>query len=147
MMWIKNVFLFLLSFCAGATVSGGIFAFVLVIGIVPRILRKYHISKYVNGVETLLCLGMISGTVLSVLQISLRWSKDIGQIIFTLFSICAGIYVGCVSMALAEALDVYPIIFRRCKLTKGMGVLIFTVALGKMLGAFFYFLWGFPMVE
>ena len=50
-----------------------------------------------------------------------------------------GIFVGCVSIALAEVLNVFPIIFHKLKLDKNLSIYVIAMALGKMAGSFWYF--------
>jgi len=60
-----------------------------------------------------------------------------------LFGLGAGIFVGCMAVALAEIINVYPIMYRRMKLKIGMEWVLATIAFGKMSGCLFYFFRGF----
>lgn len=44
---LREIFLSVIAFLAGAGVSAGVFAFVLVIGVVPRILRCSRIENII----------------------------------------------------------------------------------------------------
>ena len=46
-------------------------------------------------------------------------------------------------MALAEILHTFPIIYKRMKLRAGLGIIVISMAIGKALGALYYFLTGF----
>ena len=63
------------------------------------------------------------------------------------FQRSAGIFVGCIAVALAEILDTFPIFFRRLHLKDDVGtVMLFVMAIGKMLGSLFYFLTGYDTI-
>ena len=61
--------------------------------------------------------------------------------------VSAGIFVGCIAVALAEILDTFPIFFRRIHIRESYGsVLIFVMAMGKMIGSLFFFLTGYGTI-
>ena len=80
------------------------------------------------------------------------WKKKwlfalLGRALLTIFGFTAGIFVGCLSVALAEILDVFPIFFRRLQLKENCGtVLLVMMALGKMIGSLFFFLAGYGTI-
>ena len=62
-----------------------------------------------------------------------------GRPLLILYGFSAGIFVGCVAVALAEILKALPIFLRRVRMKEGLPWLVLFMALGKMLGSFFYF--------
>ena len=60
-----------------------------------------------------------------------------------LIGIFAGIFVGCLSIALSEVLDGIPIFARRMRLKMGVSIAVLAVAIGKVAGAIIYFINGF----
>ena len=59
--------------------------------------------------------------------------------------IAVGVFVGCQAVALAEILNVFPIMFRRMKLKKGLSLALTAMALGKVAGSLFYFFCGYQV--
>jgi len=57
-----------------------------------------------------------------------------------IFSLCVGIFFGCLAMSLAEVLNVIPILSRRGRLQQGMFFFMLAVAFGKMTGSLLYFI-------
>ena len=55
----------------------------------------------------------------------------------------AGIFVGCLALAIAEMLDSIPIFTRRIGFRHGLGIVVLFMALGKMAGSFIYFMKNF----
>ncbi|MBP3677136.1 MAG: stage V sporulation protein AB, partial [Agathobacter sp.] len=88
------------------------------------------------------------GTILSLFSWKKKWLFELlGKTLLTIFGMSAGIFVGCLAVALAEILDTFPIFFRRIHLKDEFGeVLLFVMALGKMLGSLFFFLTGYDTI-
>ena len=57
-----------------------------------------------------------------------------------LIGVFAGIFVGCLSIALSEVLDGIPIFARRVKLKMGLSIAVVAIALGKTVGSLVYFI-------
>lgn len=143
-MLVEHIVLALLALFAGAAVSAGTFAFILVVGVVPRMLRKENLAKYVITIENVVFLGVMTGAVLSLFS----WNAAaeipiISHLILILYGISAGIFVGCIAVALAEILDTFPILFRRGKIKRGLPWVMVAMAFGKMAGALYYFISGY----
>lgn len=135
--------MFIASFLAGSAVSAGTFAFIIVIGIMPRILRRSKMTD-VLLLENVIIAGVIAGNLLSL------WDKKlftfpylVGHLIVVVYGVCTGMFVGCMSVALAEILHTFPIIFRRTKLKIGLSAVVYAMAAGKLLGSLFYFVMGY----
>lgn len=123
-MYFKSLVLFLAAFFSGCAVSAGTFAFLLVIGIVPRMLRRTNLFNRILTVETSIILGVIVGNVMSL------WERAhpgegtfqgqgmlyVGHFLLAGYGLSAGVFVGCIAVALAEILDTFPILFRRFRL-------------------------------
>ena len=62
-----------------------------------------------------------------------------GIVILAVYGLFAGIFVGCLAIAIAEMLDSIPIFARRSRFRHGIGIAILCMALGKTLGSLFYF--------
>ncbi len=139
LMWIRHLFLGFCGLAAGVGVSAGTFAFLLVIGIIPRLVGKCNRAADALHFENAVILGGICGNLLSVFpQISL----PLGVPVLYFYGISAGIFVGCMAVALAEILNTFPIMFRRTKLKTGLEWIMLAMALGKMTGSLYYFLGG-----
>ena len=51
----------------------------------------------------------------------------------------AGIFVGCLALAIAEMLDSIPILTRRIGFRHGLGLMVISIAMGKAVGSLLYF--------
>lgn len=134
-MWIKEILLCFIGLTSGLAVSAGVFAFAVTIGLVPRFVGKSHTSQYVLIYEHMILLGGIFGTLVSLFALKVPF----GTPILIVFGLCAGIYNGCLAVALAEILDAFPIMFRRTGMKVGQNWVIIAMALGKTVGALYYY--------
>lgn len=122
-----------IGFAGGIAVAGGVFAFISVLEMLPRLECCLRGGSHAYQTETCVFLGGTLGCVLTVFQLSL----PLGSIGLAMFGLFAGIYIGCLSMALAETLKVFPILIKRTKLRMGLPWLVAAMALGKAAGAFY----------
>ena len=147
-MFLKSVFMILVGICSGIGVAAGTFAFLLVIRVISRMVQKAKLEHKVIYIENIVFRGILFGTVLSLFSWKKKWLFTLlGRSILTIFGFSAGIFVGCLAVALAEILDTFPIFFRRIQLKEEFGeVLLFVMAMGKMIGSLFYFLTGYDTI-
>lgn len=137
---LQETALAIIGFAGGVSVAAGTFALITALGIIPRLASRMGVAEHVYKLESAIVLGGTIGSLLSVYHFPMRIG-DVGIIIFGLF---AGIFVGCLSMALAEAIRVFPILCQRINLNYGIYLLIFMMAAGKALGMLYqmYFEWN-----
>lgn len=136
LMWIKHLFLGFIGLASGVGVAAGTFAFIIVIGVVPRMIAKCNRAENTLLFENMIVLGGIFGTVLSVFT---NLMFPVGHWLLYVYGFCAGIFVGCIAVALAEILNTFPIIFRRFQVKEGLEWIMLFMALGKCAGSFWYF--------
>lgn len=136
-MWIERLIMIFIGLVAGIATSAGTFAFIIIIGVVPRLIGKCHRAAGTMLFENVIALGAIVGCIWTVFT---EMEIPIGSLGLMIYGFSSGIFVGCIALALAEILDTYPILFRRLHIKQGLFWVILAVALGKMSGAFYHFL-------
>lgn len=147
-MFLNSLFLIFVGLCSGVGIAAGTFAFLLVIRVIPRMVQKAKLEHKVIYIENIVFRGILFGTILSLFS----WKKKLiftilGRSVLTIFGMSAGIFVGCLAVALAEILDVFPVFFRRIQLKEEFGAtLLFVMAMGKMIGSLFFFLTGYDTI-
>lgn len=146
MMFLKHILMSLVIFACGVGVSAGTFAFLLVIGVIPRIIKKSNLADRIFTIENMIILGVLTGAVFSIIdwkrQFPIVW---MGHLLLALYGLSAGIFVGCISVALAEILNTFPILFRRLYIKRGLQLVMTAMAIGKMTGALYYFFFGYGL--
>lgn len=134
-MWVRYAMLILAGFSGGVIIAGAFVAFMSMIGIFPKIAEKTKTSKKFMLYENCLILGVTAGNVISLYQFEL----PVGYIGLILVGLFGGIFTGCLIGALAEVLNVFPILSRRTKIRIGLPYVIVAIAIGKAIGTFIQF--------
>ena len=144
MIWWKEAILLLIGLCAGGAVAAGIFAFIAMIGVVPRLAGRSHTAKYIERYEDMIVEGGTAGNLLSLYGQRTIWALGewIGAFVVAMFGLLAGVFVGCLVMSLTETLDAMPILARRVRLKMGLAWVILAFSMGKMVGSLVYFWYG-----
>ncbi|MDE5939580.1 MAG: stage V sporulation protein AB [Lachnospiraceae bacterium] len=155
-MFLKQFLLAVIGVSAGLIVSAGVFTVLISVGLIPRFAGKMHVAKKVFVLEEMVVLGTLTGSFFSVFG---EWGKVgefvrthalfgaatdgvwniTGTLIQIVFGLFAGIFVGCLALAIAEMLNTIPVFARRIGFRHGLGIAILSVALGKLLGSLIYF--------
>ncbi|MBP3487381.1 MAG: stage V sporulation protein AB [Roseburia sp.] len=139
-MLIRHIFMGFVGLAAGFGVSAGTFAFLIIIGVIPRMIGKCNRAAETLHFENAVILGGIFGNLASVF-LDLRF--PFGPLLLCVYGLSAGIFVGCMAVALAEILNTFPIVFRRMGLKVGLFWAIIAMAAGKLFGSLYYFLGKF----
>lgn len=152
MEWMKQILLGVVGLAAGLGVSGGVFTTLIAVGLIPRFAGKTHTAKHIFLYEEMVVCGTILGGLISVffpfldvigfaeqIPILKRGYPYIGPAVLVIFGLFAGVFVGCLALAIAEMLDSIPIFARRMKFRHGVGVVILCMAIGKTVGSLIYF--------
>ena len=134
-MWAANILLAIIGLSAGATAAGGLFSFIIGLGVVSDFADRTHTGEHVMLYEDSIALGGIAGTIFSIYKITIPY----GAWLVPVFGIFGGIFVGCWAMALSEILNLFPIFIRRIKILRCIPYIILGIAIGKGIGAFIFF--------
>lgn len=158
-MFLKQVFLGVCGLSFGLLASAGVFTVLVSVGLIPRFAGKMHVARKVFALEEAVVFGTLAGGFFSIYtrygeigkfvlsrqifgaETVTVWSF-IGRFFLGFGGFFAGIFVGCLALAIAEMLDSIPIFSRRIGFRHGMGVAIMGVALGKLIGSLIYFSQG-----
>ena len=149
----RNFFLILIGASYGFLAAAGVFTVLAAVGLVPRFAGKTHTGKYVLIYEEMVVFGTLTGCILSIFsrycQRGAWWQErfpghmgllyGIGSLWQAVFGLFAGMFVGCLALAIAEMLDSIPILTRRISFRHGLGLAIVSMAAGKLCGSLLYF--------
>lgn len=134
-MWVKQLVMAIIGLSAGAIVAGGLFGFIVSLGVISDFADRTKTANKVLLYEDAVALGGIVGNVLYTYNIQVGGS----EILLGIFGLIAGVFVGCWAMALTEILNVFPIFVRRVKIINLVSYIIVGIAIGKGIGALIYF--------
>lgn len=151
MIFIKHLSMAIIGLASGGIVAAGVFAFLAVIGVFPRLIGKTKTWDHIWLYETVIILGGAFGNVMDIYELPIPVPEILSPILGTggaaaaggvvtgVIGFSIGVFVGCLVMSLAETLQALPVISRRIHLAVGFQYLILSIALGKMTGSLFYF--------
>lgn len=142
-MLLKQLFLGFTGLCAGGVIAAGVYAFLAIIGVFPRLMGRTGTRKHLILYETVIVAGGILGNVSDLYEIPIHMGEVLGTLFLGVFGVASGIFVGCLVMSLAETLKALPVISRRIHLAVGLQYLIISIAAGKLAGCMVYFMNGF----
>ena len=116
-----TIVLAFIGLAAGLAVASGVFALITILGVIPRMTDRFGLASRTYPMETVIMLGGTAGNLLLIYEPHIPF----------------GVYIGCLSMALAEVLKVIPILCTRTKLQHGIAIIITAMAIGKCLGTLY----------
>ena len=125
----------LAGLAGGLVVAGGVIAMMVGLGVITRYAGITRTAVSVRLYEDAIFLGGMFGNLLTVYG----FSCPLGQPALALLGLCSGIFVGGWIMALAEIVNIFPILARRIGFVKGMSAMVISIALGKTLGSLYHF--------
>ena len=131
-----TLLLTLIGLGSGAAIAAGIFSLITKIGVLTQIAHRTKTGNYVSIYETAVLFGGFIGTILTIFQ----FQMSLPIVFIGISGLCYGIFLGCLSTALAETLNVTAIFTRRLKLHTGIPIIVLSMALGKCLGSLLYYI-------
>ena len=156
-MFLRQLLLFIMGVSSGLIVSAGVFTVLISVGLIPRFAGKMHVARKIFVLEEMVVCGTLVGGFFSIFgdwgmvgEFVRRhelfgpnatqgvWNL-IGTVFMIFFGVFAGIFVGCLALAIAEMLNTIPVFARRIGFRHGVGIAILAVAIGKLIGSLVYF--------
>ena len=135
----RQIILLFAGFSGGAVVAAGVYAFITVLGLIPRLAARTRTASQVKRYENWIVLGSLFGNLVNLFGLPLQWG---GSLLMLLWGLCSGIFVGSLVMSLAETLDTIPTISRRIRLAVGIQYVIAGIGVGKTVGSLVYFFYN-----
>lgn len=149
----NGIFLAVLGTSYGLLAAAGVFTVLVAVGLVPRFAGKTHTAGKAVLYEEMVIFGTLTGCFLSIFsrysQFGAWWQARfpeqmdlllrIGMFWQGVFGLFAGMFIGCLALAIAEMLDSIPIFARRISFRHGIGLAVLSMAAGKLCGSLIYF--------
>ncbi|WP_353892333.1 stage V sporulation protein AB [Proteinivorax hydrogeniformans] len=129
-----------IGIASGVIVGTSLAAFLAVLDVIPRVAQLLRIRQKII-LETAITFGAVLGTLVTVLDIEM-WLPGFSAIFL---GALMGIFVGMLTAALTEVLNVLPIIALRLGLINYVRILLVALILGKTLGSLLY--WLLPQIQ
>ena len=132
-MWWQNAVFAVVGLCGGLLVAGGLFAFLALVGVITRLAAGTATAKCIMFYEDMALLGCTAGNLLFFY----RFGLPLGNVFLAMYGVGAGVFTGCLAAALAEVVNMMPVLSERVSLKKGMTGIMTMFALGKLVGSLF----------
>lgn len=129
-MLIKTFAYCLFCICAGSAVSAGFVAFITMLGIFDKLGEQTKSGRQIHVIESMIISGVTVGNAAYLFGLRI----PVGLAGFCIFNLFGGLFIGCMAGALAETLQVMPILSRRLNIRTWLPYVIAAAALGKALG-------------
>lgn len=134
---VRNLVSILAAFGGGITVGGAAAAFITILQIIPRLVQVSETSDYIKTYQLVLITSFILFTIIYFSEFHLSLSKYITIPIGVIF----GIFVGLLSSALAEVLNVIPVLSKKLKIKDNLKYVIWALVVGKLAGSLYFWLY------
>jgi len=133
---LKQIFLGVIGLSGGLVVAGGVIALLVGLGVITRFIGLIREARRIWLFEDAIILGSLFGNWLTIFA----GSPPLGLPGLFLLGVFSGIFVGGWIMALAEIVNIFPVMARRIGLVKGMSIIVIAMALGKTIGSLLQFM-------
>lgn len=137
-MWAIQILLASIGLSAGIIAAGGLFAFIIGLGVISKFASRTHTGDAILFYEECISLGGALGNIIFLYGIHLPGGAWVAGI----WGLASGIFVGCWAMALAEIINIFPIFIRRIGLIRYVPYMVASIALGKGAGALLMYMKG-----
>ena|SRR5690625_5221041 len=126
----------IVGFAGGIAVGGGLIAFLMLLGIIPRLTQLSKTDHLITVYSASVILGTLFGTYLSFVNISFNQQT----ILLVIWGGLHGIFNGMLIAALTEVLNIFPIISKRIGMKRYLLSFIMAIVFGKIAGSLFQWL-------
>lgn len=127
----KYLVLIAIGTSVGVIVGNAVAAFITLLQIIPRLIQNSDTLLYIKWYERTLVLGMTLFSIAYFIDFSFKLNIYI-TIIMGLFF---GAFIGIFSSALAEVLNVIPVLTKKLELKEYVFYLLIAIGLGKVTGS------------
>ena len=134
---IKNILLMLIALSGGITAGSAAAAFLALLEVIPRLMQISDTRNYIKLYQGVLTFGFVLFTLIYFTEFHLNLSKYVAIPSGFLY----GMFIGIFSSALAEVLNVIPVLAKKLKLRDHLVYVIYTLMAGKVIGSIFYWIY------
>lgn len=131
---VKNIFIGTIAFGGGLTAGSAAAAFLALLEVIPRLMQISDTRDYIKLYQGVLTFGFVLFTLIYFSEFHLNLSKYVAIPAGFLY----GMFIGVFSSALAEILNVIPVLVKKLKLRDHLIYVIYTIMAGKVIGSLFY---------
>ncbi|MDD6102264.1 MAG: stage V sporulation protein AB [Clostridiales bacterium] len=128
--------LIIIGISGGFAVAGGLFALLTKVGVITRFISATKTESQTGLYQMLI----VAGAVLGNAPILFSSFPELNVVFLIPSGLFTGVFTGALSLALAETIDVLPVVFRKIAINSKIEWIILSFALGKMTGSLYQML-------
>jgi len=132
----KHTILLIMAFGGGVTVGTAAAAFFSVLQVIPRLVQVTQTRNSIVLYQYMIIISFILFTFVYFFDFNLNLSKYLAIPMGLIY----GIIIGLISSALAEVLNVIPVLSKKLKIKDDLKYIIITLVVGKVAGSLYYWL-------
>lgn len=132
----KALIAIVIAFANGLTVGSGLVSFLAIIGLVPRLAEVTHTEGNLRYYE----ITMVVASTLAALEPAFPLNLYLPAGLTIIPGVFMGLFVGCLAAALAEVLNVLPVMARRVGLLFYIRFFLLSMIIGKVVGSLVYWI-------
>ena len=133
---IRYITLITIAFGGGVTVGSAAAAFITLLQVVPRLVQISNTRYLIKTYESIIVFGFVLFTIIYFSEFHLNLNKYMMIPIGFIY----GTFIGMLSSALAEVLNVIPILAKKFKLKNQMSYIMVTLMIAKIVGALYFWI-------
>ena len=131
-----NLLIVLIGLGGGLIVGGAFAAFVSMLEIIPRLVHISRTHQHKILYQNAFTFGVIMFTILYFFEYNIK----LNNIAIAIIGLIFGTFTGIFSSALAEVLNVIPVMAKKLKLKDDLKIIIYALLFGKVAGSLYYWL-------
>lgn len=131
-----KILLIIISLGGGLVVGGAIAAFITLIKLIPRLMQVTETTCFVRHYENAFALGAF----IAIIIYFSDFHFNLTNLLAGIFASVMGMFIGLFSSALAEVLNVIPVLSKKFKFDKEKKYIIYALTLGKVCGSLYFWL-------
>ena len=131
-----NLLVVLIGVSGGLAVGAAFVAFVILLDIIPRLIHLSETDDYQITYQNAYILGVI---VFNFFYFS-DFNLELNKVSVGILGLIMGTHTGLFSSALAEVLNIVPVLSKKFKVKDQIKILIYALLFGKVTGSLYYWL-------
>ncbi|WP_159429153.1 stage V sporulation protein AB [Tissierella praeacuta] len=133
-----KLLLMTIGFGGGLAVGTAAAAFITILQIVPRLVQISNTWKYIKLYQMIISVAFI----LFVIIYFSEFHINLPKIIIPLIGLLCGVFIGLLSSALAEVLNVIPAMSKKLKIKDSLRYIIWALMAGKVAGSLYFWIFN-----
>lgn len=131
-----KLFLAIVSIGGGIVIGGAFAAFYSLLQIIPRLVQISETNRFVRLYQNVFVLSSFIFTLVYFNDFNINLNKYLVLVI----ALFMGTFIGIFASALAEVLNVLPVLSKKLKFKDSIRYVIYSLMCGKLLGSLYYWI-------